>query len=415
MGMWKALAVGLLIILVSEFLFERRRRRKLNEELTEIRKAFSETEGRLSRELREAASQQETLFDRMIEGVLILDGLGKVRLVNTALRNLFGLTADVHGKRLIEAVRSHELQEIVLHAKEAGHVAGQELVISSGVENQYFSVNASSFKESSSGTGVILILHDLTGMKKLESGRREFVANVSHELRTPLSMIKGYVETLLEGNVDDPKMETRFLGKIQKHSDRLTYLIEDLLALSLLESNQITLSFARLPLAKLVDRVFEDLQDKAASRGVTLKAIIDPELQVCVDSDRIQQVFQNLIDNGIKYGRPEGELLVTAKLCEDGIFVVSVADDGPGIPEEVGDRVFERFFRVDKARSRDQGGTGLGLAIVKHIVQSHGGRVWQDQGEEMGAVFSFSIPIDSGSEKRLGDVAQLRETDSEKK
>jgi len=399
--MWKALSLGLVIILLLEFFFERRRRRKLTEELAENRAALSKTEVRLSRELQEAASQQETLFDRMIEGVLILDGLGKVRLVNAALRDLFGLTDDVRGKRLIEAVRSHELQEIVLHAKEVGHVTGQELMIASGVENQYFAVNASSFQESSSGTGVIVILHDLSGMKKLESGRREFVANVSHELRTPLSMIKGYVETLLEGNIDDPKIETRFLGKIQKHSDRLTYLIEDLLALSQLESNQIALSFSRLPLAELVDRVFEDLQDKAASRCVTLKAIIDPDLEVSVDSDRIQQVFQNLIDNGIKYGRPEGELFVTAKLGDDGFVVVSVADDGPGIPDEVGDRVFERFFRVDKARSRDQGGTGLGLAIVKHIVQSHGGRVWLDRNAQTGAVFSFSIPIDSGSEKHL--------------
>ncbi|MBT5707557.1 ATP-binding protein [Verrucomicrobia bacterium] len=399
--MWKALSLGLVILLVLEFFFERRRRRKLTHQLAESRSAHSETEIRLSRELQEAATQQETLFDRMIEGVLILDGQGKVRLVNAALRDLFGLTGELQGKRLIETVRSHELQEIVLHAKEVGHVTGQELMISSGVENKHFAVNASSFKESSSRTGVIVILHDLTGMKNLESGRREFVANVSHELRTPLSMIKGYVETLLEGNVSDPKVESRFLGKIQKHSDRLTFLIEDLLALSQLESNQIALSFSRLPLAELIDRVFEDLRDKAASRGVTLNSNIAPDLEVSVDSDRIQQVFQNLIENGIKYGRPEGELFVTAKLGEDGFVVVSVADDGPGIPAEVGDRVFERFFRVDKARSRDQGGTGLGLAIVKHIVQSHGGRVWLDQGEQTGAVFSFSIPIDSGSEKRF--------------
>jgi two-component system phosphate regulon sensor histidine kinase PhoR len=395
--MWKALSLGLVILLLLQYFFERRRRRKLTDELAESRTALSETEIRLSREIQEAATQQETLFDRMIEGVLILDGQGKVRLVNAALRDLFGLTGEVHGKRLIEIVRSHELQEIVLHAKEVGHVTGQELMISSGVENQHFAVNASSFKESSSRTGVIVILHDLTGMKNLESGRREFVANVSHELRTPLSMIKGYVETLLEGNVSDPKVESRFLGKIQKHSDRLTFLIEDLLALSQLESNQIALNFSRLPLAQLIDRVFEDLRDKAASRGVTLKSNIAPDLEVSVDSDRIQQVFQNLIENGIKYGRPEGELFVTATLGEDGFVVVSIADDGPGIPAEVGDRVFERFFRVDKARSRDQGGTGLGLAIVKHIVQSHGGRVWLDQGEQTGGVFYFSIPIDSGS------------------
>lgn len=402
--MLKALSLGLLMLLLVQFFVERKRRRKLVENLDKSREELAETESRLNRKLEEAALQQETLFDRMIEGVLLLDGEGKLRLINAALRDLFSLTGEVRGKNLIEAVRSHELQEIVTQAREEGHVLGRDLVISSGAENHYFSVNASSFKESSSGEGVIVVLHDLTGLKKLESGRREFVANVSHELRTPLSMIKGYVETLLEGGVDDPKIETRFLGKIQKHSDRLTYLIEDLLALSQLESNQIALSCSRLPLAKLVDRVFEDLQDKAASRGVTLKGIVDPGLEVWVDSDRVQQVLQNLIDNGIKYGRAEGELVVTAKLGEDGFVVVSVADDGPGIPAEIGDRVFERFYRVDKARSRDQGGTGLGLAIVKHIVQSHGGRVWLAQGDARGAVFSFSIPHDSDPEKRLGSA-----------
>ena len=208
-------------------------------------------------------------------------------------------------------------------------------------------------------------------------------------------MIKGYVETLIEGNVNDPSLQSRFLGKIQKHSDRLTYLIEDLLALSQLESNQIALSPADVPLQALVSRVFDDLQDKAEERGVSLSAAFEDDLSVWVDADRIIQVLQNLIENGIKYGRPEGQVLVRAKLGEDRFVVVTVFDDGPGIPAEARDRVFERFFRVDKARSREQGGTGLGLAIVKHIVQTHGGRVWLEQGDEQGTAFSFTLPAQS--------------------
>ena len=193
------------------------------------------------------------------------------------------------------------------------------------------------------------MLHDLTKLKAVEKGRREFVANVSHELRTPLSMIKGYVETLLQGEIGDPMIRDRFLGKIQKHSDRLTYLIEDLLAISQLESNQIVVSFARVPLRNLVDRAFDDLHDRAMTEGVKLESSIAKELRVYVDPDRMQQVLQNLVDNGIKYGGRDGTVSVEAELREDCWVVVRVGDNGPGIPEEMHERVFERFFRVDKA------------------------------------------------------------------
>ncbi len=324
--------------------------------------------------------------------------------MNTAMRTLFKVSGEVRGKRLIEAIRSHELHEIVSEAEREGHVTGRDLVVTSGLDQQFFGVNASKYKDSESTARIIVILHDLTAIKQLESGRREFVANVSHELRTPLSMIKGYVETLLEGGVTDPELESRFLGKIQKHSDRLTYLIEDLLALSQLESNQIALSMAEVSIANLINRIVEDLQDKATASGVELSAKVEDSLKVYVDADRVLQVLQNLIDNGIKYGGKEGnkgKVLVQARQGEGDTVVVSVADDGPGIPPDARERVFERFFRVDKARSREQGGTGLGLAIVKHIVQSHGGRVWLEQAEGYGAIFFFTLQTISKADHSL--------------
>ena len=388
-------SICLAIALVAEILFSRSKLQQAREENQASQTALADLQARYSLEQQEVAQRQDALFDHMVEGVVILDGQGRIRLVNAAMRELFGITVDVRGKRLIEAIRSHEIQEIVNEATDKGHVTGRDLVIAAAAETKYFAVNASSYEESEAEAGGIVILHDLTTFRQLESGRREFVANVSHELRTPLSMIKGYVETLIEGNVNDPSLQSRFLGKIQKHSDRLTYLIEDLLALSQLESNQIALSPADVPLQALVSRVFDDLQDKAEERGVSLSAAFEDDLSVWVDADRIIQVLQNLIENGIKYGRPEGQVLVRAKLGEDRFVVVTVFDDGPGIPAEARDRVFERFFRVDKARSREQGGTGLGLAIVKHIVQTHGGRVWLEQGDEQGTAFSFTLPAQS--------------------
>ena len=385
-------SILLALALVATLLFSRTRIRALRAQLALAQTTQEELETRLRREQRESALRQETLFNHMLEGVLVLDGQRQVSFLNTAMRTLFKVSGDVKGKRFMEAIRSHELQEIVIEAEEKGHVTGRDFVMTTGLDSRFFGVNASSYKDSESTSGVIVILHDLTAIKQLESGRREFVANVSHELRTPLSMIKGYVETLQGGDVADPELEARFLGKIQKHSDRLTYLIEDLLALSQLESNQIALSIAEVPIAKLINRVVEDLHDKAAERRVELVAKVDPVQKVFVDADRVLQVLQNLIDNGIKYGAREGKVVVEVIPGENETVVVSVADDGPGIPAEARERVFERFFRVDKARSREQGGTGLGLAIVKHIVQSHGGRVWLEQGNPTGSVFAFTLP-----------------------
>jgi len=220
------------------------------------------------------------------------------------------------------------------------------------------------------------------------------VANVSHELRTPLSLIKGYVETLIDGAKDNPEVATRFLQTIEKHADRLTFLIEDLLTISKLESGQVAMNLQKMDLREAVQRPLDDLQGKAAAKGVMLLNEVPAEFTVRADADRIQQVLTNLVDNAIKYGRRDGHVTISAKAAPHERVEVCVRDDGPGIPADATERVFERFYRVDKARARDAGGTGLGLSIVKHIAQAHGGEVWVESALGKGAAFYFTLKLE---------------------
>lgn len=238
------------------------------------------------------------------------------------------------------------------------------------------------------------MIHDLTRLKQLERTREEFVANVSHELRTPLSLIGGYVETLLDGAKDNPEVSVKFLQTIQRNSERLQFLIEDLLTISQLESGRLTMHLQPVRLPALVDKVLEDFRSRAAARGTTLANAV-PDLTAPADADQLQQVLGNLVVNAIKYGRANGTVKVTAQSVDDAVELC-VQDDGPGIPDSL-ERVFERFYRVDKARSREQGGTGLGLSIVKHIVQSHGDKVWAKSELGNGAAFCFTLPNDSSA------------------
>jgi two-component system phosphate regulon sensor histidine kinase PhoR len=261
------------------------------------------------------------------------------------------------------------------------------------IEDRWLQLNAAAIMDGE-GThqGAILVFHDLTRLKQLENTRREFVANVSHELRTPLSLIKGFVETLLDGAKNDPELATRFLKTIEKHANRLTYLIEDLLTISRLESGQIVMNLQRVKLCDEIERVREDLQSRTGEKQVTVENQVPATLTAQADVDRLQQVLFNLVENAIKYGRQGGRVTIGGKSTGDKKVQVWVQDDGPGIPAEAKDRIFERFYRVDRARSRESGGTGLGLAIVKHIVQAHGGEVWVKSDLGAGSTFYFTLP-----------------------
>jgi two-component system, OmpR family, phosphate regulon sensor histidine kinase PhoR len=392
MPMAYLLIILALVAVVAVHLWWRRRHERLREEWQGARQALESAQKQHYREISRIEAEQQALFNSMSEGVLILDQAGRVQLVNRSMLEFFGLKVDVRGQTIMEAFRLPELAEVARRLPQERIVQGVELELP-GVNGGWLQFNAAAMLDRE-GTqrGSILVFHDLTRLRQLENTRQEFVANVSHELRTPLSLIKGFVETLLDGAKDDPELAGRFLRTIEKHTDRLTYLIEDLLTISRLESGQIVMNLHEVELRKEAAKVIEDLQARAAGKNARLQNELPADLTARADTDRLQQVLFNLVENAIKYGRAEGTVVIGGRRDEAGKVELWVRDNGPGIPADAKERVFERFYRVDRARSRETGGTGLGLSIVKHIVQAHGGEVWVKSELGQGATFYFTLP-----------------------
>jgi two-component system phosphate regulon sensor histidine kinase PhoR len=341
-------------------------------------------------------TQQEAVLNSMTEGLLLLDDSGRIQLANRAFADLFGVSQNLKSRTILEALRIHELAELVDFLGTEKRVVGYELKVTRP-EERWLQVNGAAIMNGDGQRhGAILVFHDHTRLKKLERTRQEFVANVSHELRTPLSLIKGYVETLLDGARNNPEVAVRFLQTIERNAERLNLLIEDLLVISELESGRVQLNLQTVALQPAVDKVIEDYKARAGQKDIQLINEA-PALSVNADPNRLGQVLGNLVDNAIKYGRNEGVVRVGAQTMPPGFIEVFVRDDGPGIPADALERVFERFFRVDKARSREQGGTGLGLSIVKHLVQTQGGRVWAKSELGHGAAFFFTLPEATGT------------------
>jgi two-component system phosphate regulon sensor histidine kinase PhoR len=387
-SMWPFLTIVAVVAAVTIHFWWRRRffrqREQVHVEMEEGRQRQQQTTV-------DAQAQQQVLFNSMLEGLLLLDGKRRIYLANRAFKDLFSLKAELRGKTVMEALRLHELAELVARVETEGQVFDYELKLPE-LSGRWLRVNAAVISNSAGEReGTILVFHDVTRLKQLERTREDFVANVSHELRTPLSLIKGYVETLLDGARNDPQIAERFLKIIERNAERLDLLIQDLLTISALESGRMKLDLQLVELRPLVEKVFTDLNAKAVNKNVRLVNDL-PELTASADANRLDQVLANLVDNAIKYGRAEGSVTVGGKRLDDGKLEIFVQDDGPGIPAESLDRVFERFYRVDKARSRDQGGTGLGLSIVKHIAQAHGGEVWATSEPGNGATFFFTLP-----------------------
>ena len=386
--MWPVLTIlAILAVVVVHFWWRAkflRQQRQVQTEMEDFQRQQQQT-------TTDAKAQQQVLFNSMLEGLLLLDRNRRIYLANRAFKNLFGLTAELRGKTIMEALRVRELAEIVERVEGEGQMFDYELKLPD-LSERWLQVNAAAISNSAGEReGTILVFHDLTRLKRLERTREEFVANVSHELRTPLSLIKGYVETLLDGARSNPEVAERFLKIIERNAQRLDLLIQDLLTISALEAGRVKLSLQAVELRPLAEKVLGDLKPPADIKSVTLVNQM-PELIATADVNRLEQVLANLVDNAIKYGRTQGTVTVGGGKAEDGKVEIFVQDDGPGIPAESLDRVFERFYRVDKARSREQGGTGLGLSIVKHIVQSHGGKVWVKTELGKGATFFFTLP-----------------------
>jgi two-component system phosphate regulon sensor histidine kinase PhoR len=394
--MWPYLAIAASVIAAGlGLLCWRNRRRWLQAEALGKRR-IGELEEELG-SLRDSTGRQlhrhEVFLESMNDGVMLVDAKGRIELVNAAFSRMFALPHEVIGRQATDTLRLPEFSRLLRRAHEGGGILDAEFELP-GVDRRLVQVSVTAMRETRDQTsGLVVLVHDLTRLKQLENTRRDFVANVSHELRTPLSLIKGYVETLLLGGPHEPATVERFLHTIHKHSDRLAFLIEDLLTISKLESGAHAMNLEPLPLRRLVEHVLEDLHDRRKSQNVELDNRIDSDLAVRGDADRLQQVFSNLVDNAIKYGHKDGHVELGARRLNGKWIEVWVRDDGPGIPPDALNRIYERFYRVDKARSREQGGTGLGLAIVKHIVQSHGGEVCTESEVGRGTVFRFTLPV----------------------
>jgi len=368
---------------------------RLERERKERRVEFAKRENLEMVSAAESRARQDALLDSMIEGVLVLDETNRVQFANRAFAEMFATVGALSGKAVLEAVRAHEVAELVERTSQGGRVVDHEMKLPGNAE-RWLQVNAAAITSvERRRLGTVLVFHDLTRIKRLERTREEFVGNVSHELRTPLSLIKGYAETLLDGAKDNPEVATKFLQTIDRNARRLDLLIQDLLTISALEAGRIAMNPQPVALAALVARAFGDLKSLADARTVALRSEL-PELTAHADETRVEQVLSNLLENAVKYGREGGTVTVGGREASNDKLEIFVRDDGPGIPVEARERVFERFYRVDKARSREQGGTGLGLAIVKHIVQAHGGKVWVESEPGQGATFFFTLPKQVG-------------------
>jgi two-component system phosphate regulon sensor histidine kinase PhoR len=339
--------------------------------------------------------QLDTILRSMGEGVMVTTSDGTITLVNTAFQRLFSIYGEVEGKNLIEISRHPDLLDAFndLQTHRAEKLV-REITIQPGdttLHTHWAPLNLGSGKQ-----GVVAVFHDISGMKKAENMRRDFVANVSHELRTPVSVIKGYAETLLDGTMAaDPDRAVRFVEIILSHSERLSTLINDILTLSKLESKDAALDLNPLDAAGTMAKTCMLLGENARRKRISLVSDIPQGLpRVVADQGRLEQVLMNLLDNAIKYTPEQGTVTLSAQRDEgSGMVRFSVADTGIGIPFKDMPRIFERFYRVDEARSREQGGTGLGLAIVKHIIQLHGGEVTVASESGKGSVFSFTLKV----------------------
>jgi two-component system phosphate regulon sensor histidine kinase PhoR len=368
---------------------------RVSGELGELATALNDMSSQLAariRELSEEKADLSAILAGMTEGVLVVRPDGRIRLTNQALRSPFAINEDAVGKTVLEAFRNVPLQELVSEVIQKGDVAARELTFLTPNERTY-ELSATRLQGGQGVlTGVIVVFHDITRMRQFENTRKEFVANVSHELRTPLSIIKGYVETLLDEQPPDEQTARQFLQTVQRHSHRLEALIADLLSISALESQQARLNFESVSMRAAAQSVVDELARQASERFVAVSLEIPEQLPaVRADAQRLHQVLFNLLDNAIKYTPSGGHVTIRAEE-KDGFIETTVADDGPGIAPEHLPHVFERFYRVDKARSRELGGTGLGLSIVKHIVQSHAGRAWAESQIEKGSTFYFTLP-----------------------
>ena len=323
-----------------------------------------------------------SVADGLTQGVIALDADQRIELLNDAARKMLRVTSSPLGEPLVEFVRVPELRELI--AGELGDTAEIQLPMGPRtlvrVARKY------------GADGCVLLLEDVTAMRRLETVRRDFVANVSHELRTPVAVIRANAETLIAGAKDDPVMSAKLIDGLHRNAERLARILADLLDLSRLDAGQYRMELTAVPIRGVVEQSLTAVEPQAAARKVTIDLAMPEALAVKADPKALDQILVNLIDNAVKYSRPEGHVWVEARADGD-VIRIEVRDDGPGIAVKHRERVFERFYRADPSRSREAGGTGLGLSIVKHLVESMGGEVGVEPNTPIGTIFWLRLPM----------------------
>lgn len=342
----------------------------------------------------EQRNEKETILSSMSEGVLALDTDENIVSLNRAAADLLQLKSDeAIGKSIHEIVRVADLHEFTDRVTESTETAEMEIILPGSIE-RFIQVHGTALNDSSGNRiGLVLVLNDITRLKKLENIRRDFVANVSHELKTPITAIIGSAETLLDNISDNAEDQRRFLKMIARHANRLNILVEDLLALTRLESESAGGDIKKSPvnIAKVIDGAVQACHEKITAKKIKMEISCGSDLIANINSFQLEQAIINLIDNAVKYSEPESDVTIEVTRSESEI-IIAVKDHGSGIEARHLPRIFERFYRVDKARSREVGGTGLGLAIVKHVALAHGGQVSVDSIPGKGSTFRIHIP-----------------------
>lgn len=366
-------------------------------EIQELSESFNTISERLElavSELQDSNTKLKSILTSMLNGVIALDNENKIMLVNPVAEELFNINSeDIKGKHILEVIRDEELIKMLKN------LVGDNKVINSEMEIRFPKPRTLSFKSNlirvendpSKIIGVVIILQDVTEIRKLENMRKDFVANVSHELKTPLTSIKGFVETLQSGASLDLETQDRFLNIIEIETDRLTYLIQDLLILSEIE-NKDNVEEEKICINENVNQIMNVLEEQAKKKNIKIEVKIDNEPYIYGNSGWFKQMLINLIDNAIKYTKENGFVKLDIYKDLEYLFI-NVSDTGIGIDDEHLDRLFERFYRVDKSRTREVGGTGLGLAIVKHIILSFDGEIDIESEIDKGTKFYIKLPL----------------------
>ena len=342
-------------------------------------------------------SGTQTILDVMQDGLLVVDSHRRVALSNPAFEKMFELRDGSVGAPLLEVVRHATLDRLIADTLRGGQPMRTELSLTNSPASGelHLEVSAVPIKAATDGTtGAVVLFHDITELKRLDQVRSDFVANVSHELRTPLSILRGYIETLLDNPETSREELSRVLSVMERHSKRLGLLVDDLLSLTQLESANTELELNQVRVKELFNNLIHDWKEKFAAKNLKLVVDLPPDLQtIRADETRVQEVLYNLLENAVKYSREGGEIRLQAARRGSEI-VLNVSDDGIGISRDQLPRIFERFYRADKARSREHGGTGLGLAIAKHIAQLHGGRIEAESELGRGTTIRMFLPSD---------------------